>query len=176
MYKITLYDENTCPICDGVVTFFSDDIDEFEKRWVATNRVDNVTLERFLRSKNGESVTDYYSDNPELNIVQKDHEDILFEKYIVKEDVTFFATNAYDCQQKYHVQKWECHFLWIRFQNKYYRIVQYVANGVCMYNSFLERLDSVTCYGNPVLENVVHYNPEYSSDKSKWPTPIIKIL
>ena len=38
----------------------------------------------YLRSKGGEIVTDYYSDDPELNIVQEDKSaEILFEKEIV---------------------------------------------------------------------------------------------
>ena len=171
MYKITLYDHNTCPICDGVTIFFADNIDDFERRWIATGRVTQETIDRFRRSKNGECVTDYYSNDPSLNIVQNDKTDILYRKHIVKEDVTFYATNAYDCQQQYHVQTWDCHYLWIRFQDAYYRIVQYTANGVCMYDSFLERLNSVNCYCNPVLENDVCYQPIFVPDKEKWQTP-----
>ena len=73
MYKITLYDYNCNPICDGTIYFFTEDIENFQKRWFRLlGDHDEERKERFLRSKAGEIVTDYYSDSPELNIVQQD--------------------------------------------------------------------------------------------------------
>ena len=31
MYKITLYNQNCCPICDGTTFWFVEDLKEFEK-------------------------------------------------------------------------------------------------------------------------------------------------
>ena len=42
--------------------------------------------ERFLRSKRGEIVTDYYSASPELNIVQHDAGAVYDEKTVVLEN------------------------------------------------------------------------------------------
>ena len=33
MYKITLYDYCCNPICDGTISYFVDDLDDFEKNW-----------------------------------------------------------------------------------------------------------------------------------------------
>ena len=162
MYKITLYDQNCCPISDGVVSFFTEDIEDFQKRWLET---DNDTKDRFLRSKNGEIVTDYYSDAPELDIVQQDIGAVYGEKEVILENVTFEAFNAYNCPEKYHVDRWKIHFKWIRFKDEYYRIASYNAEGVCQYDDILKRWDSTTCYGNPVLENFIAYEPENRDDR-----------
>ena len=71
MYKITLFDAN-CPSCtSGVIRYFTDNIQEFKDRWEQLE-TDEKTKERFNKSLNGEVITDYYSNAPELNIVQKD--------------------------------------------------------------------------------------------------------
>ncbi len=54
--------------------FFTEDIDEFERNYFSDENVEWGKLEaqkqRYFRSKAGENVTDYYSDDPELNIFQ----------------------------------------------------------------------------------------------------------
>lgn len=70
LYLIQLFDYN-CPSCtSGVTKVFAEDIEEFSKIYQSIEK-DNARVERFLRSKSGEVVTDYYSDDSELNIVQK---------------------------------------------------------------------------------------------------------
>lgn len=159
MYKITLFDCNCISFCSGVAYFFAEDIEDFQKRWLALEE-DNNRKERFLRSKAGEIVTDYYSDAPELNIVQQDSETVFGEKESTLENVTFEAFNVHDFPTKFHIDKWEIYFKWIRFKNEYFRIASYKAMGVCMYDDFLNRWENAVCYGNPVLENVTVYEPE----------------
>ena len=69
MYKVTLFDGNTAPYISNTFSVYCDDIDEFEKNWSGME-TDEMRKQRFRRSKQGEMVTDYYSDAPELNIVQ----------------------------------------------------------------------------------------------------------
>ena len=168
MYKITLYDYNCSPICDGVVCFFADDIEDFQEKWLASGDVDSDRKERFLRSKAGEIVTDYYSDAPELNIVQHDKETVFGEKKFTLENVTFEAFNIYDYPTKFHIDKWDIHFKWIRFSNEYFRIASYKAMGVCRYVDFFNRWEDVMCYGNPVLENTVGYRPEDKNERPEF--------
>lgn len=173
MYKITLYDNNCNPICDGTICFFTEDIEDFQKRWFRLlDGCDEERKERFLRSKAGEIVTDYYSDSPELNIVQQDEEAVYDEKIVVLEDETFEVYNAYHWSEQYHVNQWTIHFRWICFKGNYYRIASYKANGVCELGLH-NRWEDVVCYGNPVLENAVVYRPEYNFrlDESQWPNP-----
>lgn len=81
MYKITHYDYNCSPICDGTVSFFTEDIEAFQKKWFAMDRLEESLKEKFLRSKGGELVTDWYSsDDPELNIVQQGQSAVYGEK------------------------------------------------------------------------------------------------
>lgn len=170
MYKIELYDNNLCPIFDGTTNFFTEDIEEFQEKWFALEREDDEK-ERFLKSKAGEIVTDYYSDAPEHNIVQYDNGKNYGKKHVKLEDTTFEATNAYGWMSKFHVKCWYICFQWIAFKNQYYRIASYIAEGVCMI--YRGKLMAVTCFGNPVLINHIVYNPCYSYmvDEKDWPNP-----
>ena len=67
MYKITLFDYNCASCTSGTASFYVDDIDIFEEKW-SKLETSPERIERFRRSKNGEVVTDYYSDDEELNI------------------------------------------------------------------------------------------------------------
>ena len=174
MYKITLYDYNCSPICDGVVSFFAQDIDDFQARWLASGRVDEARKERFLRSKAGELVTDWYdSEDPALNIVRQGEAAVYGQKTVVLDDVTFESFNAYRCSSTFHVNRWTIHFKWIAFQGEYHRIASFQADGVCQEGLFVDRLEDVECYGNPVLENTVKYAPQYNRrvDPSLWDNP-----
>ena len=176
MYKITLCDANCSAICEGIVCFFTEDLDRFENHLASVPLPDEGLLERFRRSRAGEIITDFYSDDPDLNIVQEAETRVLYDKLVTLEDVTFQSTNAYEYTQSYHVSHWDCRFLWIDFGGKGYRVVEYTAQGVCMYDGFFHRLTAVTCHGNPVLENTVIYRPLYSyrTPQHEWLRPDYK--
>ena len=174
MYKITLYDMNRNPIADGTACFFTEDIDDFERRWTVLE-TDKDRIDRFLRSKEGEIISDFWLHGEEYNIVQEDnHAKIFYEKQFLLENVTFEAANFYDCKTKFHVNRWNCTFRWIRFKDEFIRIVSFTASGVCRWhNIFEDRLDAVSCYGNLVLENIVKYSPCYNGQNpiEKLPDP-----
>lgn len=172
MYKITLYNLNCSPVCDGTVNFFTEDIEDFQERWFKKNISDDKK-DAFLRSKAGEIVTDWYSDSPEYNIVQYDEDAVVYgEKTVNLEDVTFDVHNAYGCTEKYHVNHWTIHFKWIRFGKEYFRIASYKADGVCMYYDWIDRWEDVTCWGNEIIDNKVIFEPVYPiREKDKWPNP-----
>lgn len=174
MYKITLYDWNLCPIGDGTTCFFAEDIEEFQRRWLGTGRVPEDLEERFLRSKKGEPVTDWWNDDdPELRIVQEDEAAVCGEKTRVLRHKTFDAHNAYYWPTRFHVNRWTIRFQWIRFKEAYYRIAAYQAEGVSHYGMFTDRLQAVHCFGNPVLENTIKYDPHYPcrEDPAAWDDP-----
>lgn len=184
MYKIQLYDYNSEPIFDEIAIFFAEDIEDFQEKWFALEE-EKERKERFLRSKAGEIVIDYYSNAPELNVVQYDAElnNIVQydngkdygEKDVKLEDITFESRNAYDWPSKFHVNRWSIHFRWIAFRNEYYRIASYLAEGVCMIDTMFQKgkLRAVKCFGNPVLLNDIAYAPKYSLwvDEKDWPNP-----
>ena len=164
MYKITVYDQNCSPICDWTVSFFAEDIEEFQKRWFETGHVSEELKDRFLRSRQGELVTDWFNSTPELNIVQQDEGEVYGERTVILDQVIFQAHNIYDCPSEFHVNRWTIRFRWLRFRDSYYRIASYQADGVCRRNRFTGHWDSVSCYGNPVLENTVTYEPQDPMD------------
>ena len=55
------------------------------------HRVPEGLKERFLRSKSGELVTDWYDDNPELNIVQQDAGTVYGKRTVVLDHVTCYG-------------------------------------------------------------------------------------
>ena len=152
IYKITLYDQNCSPISDGVAVFFTHNLEEFEKKWIDTGRVDDECHKRFVRSKNGEMVTDYFVDVPELNIVQLGSAEIYSEQEFAVKDDEFYSENAYGYRGTYHVDSLNVMFRWIAFDNHYYRIASFFAAGVAHYDMFRNIWIRAELYGNPVLE------------------------
>lgn len=160
MYKITLYDNNCCPIADGVTYFFTDNLDEFEQNWRPSAYEEQ--WKRYERSKAGEVVTDYYSDSPELNIVQEDkNAEILFEKEIVIHDKLFTLLNAYRWESEIYAEETRIVFRGIKFKEKCYLIGSYKMKGVCEKDFFSkeERYRYIEVYGNPVINCNVQEKP-----------------
>lgn len=154
-YIITLYDYNCSPIADGVVRFYTEDIQDFYKRW-STLCPDKEEVERFERSWMGEIVTDYYTDSPDYDIVQQRSLEICYTKHIEKDNTSFIATNAYDFPETYYVNHWNADVLWVKDGEKYVRLVKYECTGVCMENMFFDnynRYRTAHVYGNPVVES-----------------------
>ena len=98
LYKVTLYDFWCHPLADGTESFFTEDIEDFQERWIKCG-ADKGRVERFLRSKAGELVTDYHEtfNDEELNIVQRDTCPIYDEKEFVLGNVYFWISSANIC-------------------------------------------------------------------------------
>lgn len=163
MFKITLYDENCSQTCDGTTSFFADVLEEFECNWC--HRANKEQLVRYKRSKAGEIVTDYYSNDPELNIVQEDKKsEILFEKEIVLKDKLFTLLNTYRCEKEVYAAETTLLFRGIRFNSECYLIGQYKMRGICQKPFIYDKEDvfeTVKAWGNPIIIcNLQH--------KEKW--------
>ena len=163
MYKITLYDYCCNPICDGTVSYFVDDLDDFEKKWKEKlDGRDQERVERFERSKKGEIVVDYYSDDEELNIVQRDEKsEIIEETEYEKNNFDIELFNAYNCSEKYYIFNLKYILRKILFKGKYYIIAKYKITGISEYRWLLpkgddDKFEDVSFYGNPVCK--VIYN------------------
>ena len=83
IYKLTFFDKVSIPFCSSTVSFFTDSPESFEQCYFyrSTTAQDDKQVrtldnedqyKRYQRSKNGEMVTDYYCNLPELNIFQYD--------------------------------------------------------------------------------------------------------
>ena len=133
MYQIQLYDWNCSPICDGVIRFFVDDLEEFEKNWIPYMKSDSETVERYRKSKAGEMITDYYSDDPALNIVQKKDIEILDEKTYTETDVTKDICNVYWCASDYHIDQITYHIRFVRNaeDGELLKLCRYEIRGIC---------------------------------------------
>lgn len=152
MYKITLYDCN-CPSCtSGVAEFYADDIIQFKDSWFKLED-DKDRKERFLKSLNGEIVTDYYSDSPELNIVQEDKTaKILRTEKLSLKNQKFTLMNDYWCSGDILVLNAKFSIRYICFQGQYIIAGKYKLSGVASINNFSQGYDRQPVYGNRVLK------------------------
>lgn len=173
MYKITLYDNNCSPICDGTTFWFVEDLEQFEKNWLPLqSKYDVKTIERYYKSKFGEIVTDYYSDSQDLNIVQEVDCEILQEKTFefINQEVTL--ENIYGCRSTVLFDKLK---IVIRVQscdNKYYLVGQYFGYGCRrvenLYNRWYDKevkYSQMNFYGNPVAQYHARYVDWENSEK-----------
>ncbi len=151
MYKVTLFDNTTPGFCSRVVSYYVDDIEEFQRRWFLLEKsVDKK--ERFLRSLQGEMVSDFYTNEPELNIVQKDANSKVYEEQVIdKEDCYVIAVNSYGCKTKFYVEDMKINIRWIQFQDKYLKVAILSTKGMTSFR-FKNEYYQVSCYGNRVLE------------------------
>ncbi len=156
MYKITLYDYN-CPSCtSGVAEFYADNINKFQKEWFKLED-DNDRKERFLKSLNDEIVTDYYSDSPELNIVQEDKDaKILRTQSLHFSNHRFALYNAYHCRSDILVNGAAFSLRYICFQGKYIIVGRYRLTGVASINNFSQGYERQCVYGNCILKTEYH--------------------
>lgn len=153
MYKVTLFDYN-CPSCtSGVYEIYCDDIEQFEKEWTELE-TDEKRIERFRKSQAGEMITDYYSDDPELNIVQKDENaKIFYEKTVVMSDKNVTVHNGYNWPTDFHIDKSEFQVRYVRVWGRLLRLVKYKLTGISQDNWISGGNIEVSCYGNPILKN-----------------------
>lgn len=161
MYKITLYDKNCCPIFDGTTSFFTDDIEEFEERWLPN--ADEAQAKRYFQSKAGEIVSDYYLDCLELNIFQEDTEakEYFCRTYHLSQKM-FELYNTYKCSMMIYAESATIKVRGIKFNKKNYVIGQYELCGVCKCTPLTDTItkySSVTAWGNPICENNIEYKP-----------------
>lgn len=105
-----------------------------------------------MKSK-GEIVTDHFSDDPSLNIVQYDPNcEVIANKKFTYRQKTVTATNAYEYKSKYYADEIQVELQYIKYQFAYCLIGKYKLIDVCTQWYGGEGI-YVDCepYGNPVV-------------------------
>ena len=157
MYKLRFYDACCCPICDGTADFFTDDIEQFERVWFSRRNKNPEQEKRYLRSKAGENVSDYYTDSPEYNIFQHDENaEVHAEKKYELGERSMILANVYGWESTVYISSGEVSLRSIRFGGRYYLAGKYCLNGVCSKPMFMHRFQPDNCEsiypnGNPVF-------------------------
>lgn len=165
MYKIVLYDQCCSPICDGTTFWFVEDLEEFEKHWVPLAiKMNTSQVDRYYRSKFGEIITDYYSDDEDLNIVQKVDSEVLEEKVFEYLDREVELINTYGCTSKILFNKLKIMLRVLRCNEKLYLVGQYEGYGCCRtepnYNRWYDievKYQQMNFWGNPIAEYTKRY-------------------
>ena len=165
LYKIELFDAaNWRPaFVTGTINIFCEDIEDFQTRWFKLEQEDE-RKEMFLRSKNGEIVVDYYSNDPEHNIVQKDSATMYAERSVVLHSVSFGETSFY-------AKRLELWFRWIAFKGKYWRIASFSADGPCVKSILRDGYREIDCEGNPFFENTLNAVTGGGKDRPNYWSP-----
>ncbi|MBR1816288.1 MAG: hypothetical protein IJ763_06265 [Lachnospiraceae bacterium] len=178
MYKITLYDYDLCPICDGTTFWFVEDLSEFEENWLPLQCRHNIsTIERYYRSKLGEIITDYYSDSADLNIVQQADSKIISEKEYTYTDKEIELINAYAWDSKVEFDKLVIKLRVLQYADEYYLVGQYIGTGCRRispgWNRWYDtetKYAQMNFYGNPIatyLARDINWDDFGSSDRYK---------
>lgn len=178
MYKITLYDTNIPSGASGVISYYCENIDIFAEKWMKLE-ADEDRKERFLRSKNGELVTDYYSDSPDLNIVQEDKDAIVyFDKDVIFRDKELDLHNGFGWNTEFYFDELIVSLKYVRYENDLLRLATYKARGVCQssFPSLDKKYSDVSCYGNPVLIESENQEPYYSNNTENFKDKTIECI
>lgn len=150
LYLIQLFDYN-CPSCtSGVTKVFVEDIDEFANHYQRIEK-DQKRIERFLKSKDGEIITDYYSDDPKLNIVQKVDVQDMGWMMAWKRDIKLSIPNGYDWESDYFFKLLALEIRFIKYKDNYYKLVKPIARDCCTDSMFDDERPyrKISIYGNP---------------------------
>jgi hypothetical protein len=149
LYHIQLMDYNCAGCSSGVTNVFVEDIDQFAQQYLRLED-DEERVERFLRSKAGEMVTDYYSDSPELNIVQKVAVTELGHDIRWRRDQTIGVPNGFGWPSDYFFEVLRFDIRWIRYKNQILKLVKPSGEGLCEISSFEKgQYCKINVYGNP---------------------------
>ena len=160
MYKITLGDVNLCPVCDGTVSYFTENLEEFEKHWVPLMSVYDIdTVDRYYRSKHGQIVTDTFSDSPELNVVQQADGEIISKRNYRYKDKKVRLVNFFDIESEFLFNELHIHLAVIRYADDIMLCGQYEGKGCCrlekIWNDWYKK-DTEYCqmhfWGNKIAE------------------------
>ena len=159
MYRIELFDGNAPSGCSGTYYFFVEDLEEFEKHWLPLAARYPEQVERYYRSKLGEVVTDYYSDDPKFNIVQSEEAEIITTGKMNYCNKHIDLINSYWCEGGYEFDKLTITQMVIKYGKEYYLVGQYEGHGCKhddpIYNRWYEKevkYSQMHFYGNPVAE------------------------
>lgn len=150
IYLIQLFDYNCPSGVSGVTKVFVDDIKEFSEQYLQIEK-DKNRKERFLRSKAGEIVTDYYSDDPQLNIVKK----ISIEEFgwdcKWKFDQMIEVLNGYMWPSYYCFELLFFDIRWVRVEDKLLKLVKPKCENCCQKSPWGgdKPFTKIGIYGNP---------------------------
>ena len=136
MYLIQLFDENCVSCCSGVTKVFVDDIEDFSQKYLSEETKNKDRVDRFLRSKAGEVVTDYYTDSPDLNIVRKVETQEIAAKSYISTDKTITLLNSYYCESIYHFKRLVFPTRYIKYEGKFCKLIKPYAIDCCHRNPF----------------------------------------
>lgn len=172
MVKITLFD-NCCASCtSGTAKYFVDNLAEFETPWLA-QATDPDQIQRFQQSRDGAVVTDYYSDDPSLNIVQIDDDaEVLSEFTRIYSDFHLDIFNAYNCATHIYAAQAEIRLRYIQFQGVPHLVGRYSLHGVCQEWWFTETpstmYQQLCLWGNTIFSSHFQEQPPLDNPFGDW--------
>lgn len=180
MYKIVLYDANTPPVYTNLINYYTDNLDDFQKRWFQLE-TDEDLKERFLISRAGKYVCaiPYIADETkEYDIVQADEDCIcLCEKDIDLKKFDVVVSNGYGFITKYYSKEIHLSYQYICFKGKIVKVGKFKAKGVCQDDLFKLGYTEPNVFGNKVVElKNIDNKPLKSNDKSDYDDILAELI
>lgn len=152
LYLIQLFDYNLPSFVSGVTNVFVEDIEQFANYYQSIE-TDKARVERFLRSKSGEIVTDYYSDDSSLNIVQQVDVQELGCMMIWRQNQSICVENGFGWKSDYWFKMLAMEIRWIKCKDEYYKLVKPVGRDCCY------KTDFSAAYSKPWRKVAIMGNP-----------------
>jgi hypothetical protein len=132
-----------------VVEVYVEDIEAFTEQYTKLEK-DEERVDRFLRSKAGEMVTDYYSEDPSLNIVQIVDAEELARDCETQYDKMISILNGFGWPSDYYFRKIQFEIRWMRLNGDLYKLVKTKGEGCYAKVDFMgEPCRRIRIYGNP---------------------------
>ena len=193
LYRIELFDRNCATCCSGTIFFFVENLEDFEENWLPLAARNPQQVERYYRSKLGEIVTDFYSDDPKLNIVQSAKSKVITEDKKTYRNKKVTLTNSYCFSADFEFDTLQIILRVIKYGRKYYLVGQYKGKGCKRVGEFYNRwydkkvkYEQMYFFGNPIAdyqyrkpELSVFYNQDaykdyYTDDKEFFKSDTIE--
>lgn len=172
MYKIVVRDYNSPAFVTSCVSYYADDIEEFQRRWFALE-IFEARKERFLKSKSGvyESDVPFIDEDGSFDMVQtaSDYE-CLFEKTVELKNQEVIVRNGFDWETLFCIDNLKIFYRYIRFKGAILKIGRFEIKGVCEKDASGEGgFVRVDVWGNRVIEmSETSHLPYRSADKSTY--------
>lgn len=158
LYLLVFMDANGPGCSSGLTEVYVDNIEEFSKNYQRAEQ-DRERVSRFLRSKAGEIVTDHYSDDPELSIVQRVDVSVIGQKRLSRDNATVILENGFGWKAEYFFRFVTLDVMWIVCNGSLIKLVKPIVRGGCEKNPFGDFPDKdhlwhrVEIHGNPFWIN-----------------------
>ena len=153
LYRLLFQSACLPAFIDFPATFFTENLEEFEKYFFQNAQISEKEKEMYRRSKAGEIVCDFYGDSPEYNIFQYDAQaELLNYSCNIYQDRELILENFYEFKSKIYAKTVKIETAYAKFKGYSYFLGRYELTGVCRESwQYPGRYKNLDVWGNSVF-------------------------